>query len=99
MQIQNKYLQQLRHIVLEHLQDYNVDVFLFGSRAKGIAQTTSDVDIALLPKQPINDAIINELIDKIEESTIPYTVDVIDLRKVDDKFRQKVLSEAIKWND
>jgi hypothetical protein len=42
---------------------------------------------------------ISFLKEKIEESTIPYSVDVVDLSQTDEKFRQQVLSEGVPWKD
>lgn len=93
------YLEKLRSLVLAYLKEYPVKIYLFGSRAKNKAQYTSDVDIALLPEKVLPPDLISRLQEKIEESTLPYFVDIVDLSKVNKKLRDTLLSEAIEWKD
>ena len=60
---------------------------------------TSDIDIALYSNQEIPRKILVKLYDQIEESTIPYKVDVVDLSKTNTTFTDKVLKEGISWRD
>lgn len=73
-------------------------IYLFGSRARGDAARASDIDIAILPEAPLEPGTLERLRDALEESTIPYEVEVVDLSSVDESFRRKVLAEAIPWN-
>lgn len=94
----NIYLKQLRELILTYIASKPIQVFLYGSRANSRARKTSDVDIALLSKNNLPKDFIANLREIIEESTIPYQVDITDLNEVDDDFRQKVLKEAKLWN-
>ncbi len=73
-------------------------LYLFGSRARGDAGRASDIDIAVLPEAPLEPGTLARIRDALEESTIPYEVEVVDLSRVDAVFRRKVLAEAIAWN-
>ena len=73
-------------------------LYLFGSRARGDATRASDVDIAILPDVPLEPGTLARIRDALEESTIPYEVEVVDLSSADESFRRKVLAEAIAWN-
>jgi uncharacterized protein len=86
----------LRKILFENLPA-NTEIFLFGSRAKGNFTHCSDIDIGLASIVPLDQAIarIREI---IENSFIPYKVDIIDLSKTSQEFKAKALSEVIKWN-
>lgn len=95
----NQYVEQLRELVLNFCADYNVCVYLYGSRAKGTAHKTSDVDIAILPIEKVPKDFFARLRETAEESTIPYTVDITDLREVTADFRQQILKKAILWKD
>jgi len=95
----NKYIQQLRKLIIDFLAGYNVRVYLYGSHAKGTTHKTSDVDIAILPKGKIPKDLFSRLREAIEESTIPYNVDVTDLTQVSDEFRRQILKDAILWKD
>lgn len=93
------YLEILKKLVLEQSQNCSLKIILYGSRAKGNARRYSDIDIAILPKTPLPASFITHLKTKIEESTIPYSVDVVDLSQTDEVFRNKVLREGIIWKD
>lgn len=92
------YLFLLRKLVLDYVHSYPIKVYLYGSRAKGTAHKTSDIDIALLSDVKLPTGFIAGLKELIEESSIPYQVDVVDLNQVDDNFRNKILTEAKLWN-
>ena len=49
----NRYLEQVKRIVLGHLQGRDVAVYLFGSHAAGTARRYSDVDVAIDARFPI----------------------------------------------
>ena len=91
-------LTEARRIVLQVLGQHAVRIFLCGSRARGRAGPQADIDIAILPLSPLPAGILSELREALEESTIPYDVDIIDLSTVDESFRSKVLSEGVAWN-
>lgn len=50
---------------------------LFGSRARGDGKAASDVDLAVLA----NAGVVLSLIEDFEESSLPYTFDIIDYSK------------------
>lgn len=97
MSADNPYLEKLRQLVLENLKGYHVEVYLIGSRAKGTAGRVSDVDLALLPLEELPDDFIPNFREMLEESHIPYKVDVVDLSEVDNETRERMLIGAIKW--
>lgn len=92
------HLARLRHLVREFLRPWRVSVYLFGSYARGEQWPSSDVDIAIEPHEPLPADTISRLREKIEESDIPYQVDIVDLSEADALFRARVLSEGILWN-
>jgi predicted nucleotidyltransferase len=92
-------VEQLRRMVLHALAEHDAAVYLFGSHARGEVRHASDIDIAILPRDDLPFAFFADLADKIEESTIPYEVDLVDLREVDPAFRLEVLRSGIKWRD
>jgi len=83
---------------LELLRDEPVQVLLFGSWAKGEADPTSDVDIGIRPKGPWNPKKIRILREKLEESTIPLVVEVVDLSMTSEDFQASVFAEGILWS-
>lgn len=92
-------LQVVRQIVLTGLQEYPVEVLLFGSHATGRAGRTSDIDVAILPQEKLPVGLLSQLREQLESSNVPYRVDLVDLTETDETFRQRVLLEGILWND
>ena len=95
----NKYLNQLKDIVLTELADEPVQVLLFGSRARGDFHAGSDVDIGLIPRRQINPFKFSILKEKIEDSSIPYKVDIVNLSEVSDEFLEHALKGAVLWKN
>jgi len=85
-------------IVKEFVSETGAKVFIFGSRARGDNYPSSDIDIGIMYEKPIGYH-ISILREKFENSNIPYKVDVVDLEKVDEKFRREILKEAVRWED
>jgi uncharacterized protein len=52
------------------------EVWIFGSRAKGSQRPGSDIDLAILTEGISND-ILRKIIVDLEESSLPYFVDVV----------------------
>ena len=97
MRTSDPYLEQVRGLVLEALAPYPVRVYLFGSRATGPARRASDVDVAIDPREPLPPIVLSNLREALEESTIPYFVDVVDLHHADSEFRRRILSQGVPW--
>ncbi len=94
-----KALEEVRRIVRETVGSENADVHLFGSWARGEATRPSDIDIAIDPRETLPRGTLARLRERLEESHVPYRVDVVDLRRTDSEFRRRVLTEGIPWND
>ncbi|HLP48452.1 MAG TPA: nucleotidyltransferase domain-containing protein [Candidatus Kapabacteria bacterium] len=71
-------------------------IFLFGSRATGKYSRNSDIDIGVMAEH-IDQGIIIKLKEIIEESFVPFKVDIIDFSRVDDNFRTEALKKTIQW--
>lgn len=74
-------------------------VFVFGSRATGQHSSTSDVDIGLLAKEPLSRSIYHRIINAVDESIVPWKVDIIDFNRVDPSFKKKAMENIIIWNN
>ena len=86
-------------MVLSALGTHDASVWLFGSCARGEPRQHSDIDIAILARDDLPPAFFAELQDEIEESTIPYDVDLVDLRHADPALVEEVRREGVKWRD
>lgn len=92
-------LELVRKTVLENLRGYRARVYLFGSQATGRARLHSDIDIAILPLQPIPSLTLFKIRETLEESNVVRHVDVVDLSETDEAFRQRVEKEGILWKE
>ena len=92
-------VERLRQLVLGALGERDAEVYLFGSHARGDVRHASDIDIGILPGEQFPPIFFSRLQEIIEESTIPYEVDLIDLGKVSPAFRDQVVRTGIKWRD
>lgn len=86
-----------KRIVLAGLGDARVRVYLFGSHARGTVDRLSDIDIALDPVEPLSVDLLVEIRSALEESTIPYFVDLVDLSQATPEFRARALADAVPW--
>ncbi len=48
---------------------------------------------------PLPTGLLSEIREELEESHIPYPVDLVDLSKKDPGFVEHVISKGILWND
>ncbi len=67
-------------------------VYLFGSSVRDDHTGVSDIDIAIDSADRDRLALIRA---DLEESTIPYKVDVVDMSSVSDELRDTILKEGI----
>lgn len=95
--MERRWLEQIRAIATRVLAPYDVDLFLFGSRARGEARAASDIDLALDAKGEVPLTVLARLEDEFEQSTVPVEVDLVDLRAAGDALRGKVEREGVRW--
>ncbi|WP_094227533.1 type VII toxin-antitoxin system MntA family adenylyltransferase antitoxin [Methanolobus psychrotolerans] len=98
-EIFEKSIRKVKTSVLKAFEDEDVRIVLFGSRARGNAHCTSDIDIGILPFDEYDRKKLTALRAELEDMNIPYTVDLVDLSAVSEDFRQKVLDEGEIWKD
>lgn len=85
--------------MLDALGEHDAGVWLFGSCARGDARQHSDIDVAILPRDQLPLGFFGELQADIEESTIPYDVDLVDLSHADPALVDEVRREGIVWRN
>jgi uncharacterized protein len=93
------YLDRVRKILLEHLKGYSFELFLFGSQSNQRAGRASDIDVGILPMAPLPGGVLSEIREKLEESHIPYPVDLVDLSRSNPEFLQHVRQKGVLWSD
>lgn len=72
-------------------------LYLFGSFARGVEMPSSDIDIAVEGLTPIPHRTMVQLRYCLEESNIPYCVDVVDLRAVSSELEREIRDGGILW--
>jgi predicted nucleotidyltransferase len=97
--VREQAIEELRRMVLDALDDHDAAVWLFGSCARGEVLQHSDIDIGILPRDDLPSGFFAELAADIEESPIPYDVDLLDLRHADPALVEEVRREGVKWKD
>ena len=90
-------IEDLQRMVLAALGEHDAEVWLFGSCARGEALQHSDIDIAILPRDELPSGFFSNLADSAEESSIPYDVDIVDLRRAAPTLVDEVRREGVKW--
>ena len=83
------------HEVLARHLPAGVSVRVFGSRAKWTAKTFSDLDLAVKGKEQLPHKVMVELTDALEESDLPFGVDVIDWHAVAPSFQAVIDRDGV----
>lgn len=91
-------LDEVRRIVREVVGDRTVTLYLFGSWARGDATRLSDIDVAIETHPRLPPGTLARLRERLEESHVPYRVEVVDLDDLDPGFRRRVLAEGVPWS-
>lgn len=88
----------VEQIVFPVLARRKAGLKLFGSRARGDARRASDIDLALVAAQPIDPAELAGLREALEESAVPFRVDLVDYASAPDSLREAIDREGIAWH-
>ncbi|HYD50961.1 MAG TPA: nucleotidyltransferase domain-containing protein [Terriglobales bacterium] len=78
----------VRDILRRHLGQARV--WVFGSRARGDARPTSDLDLAIISERPLPFAKLGELEEDFAESDLPFRVDIVDWASTSTAFRSRI---------
>ncbi|NJL27817.1 MAG: hypothetical protein HC897_07925 [Thermoanaerobaculia bacterium] len=73
----------------------DVDVWVFGSRARWTSAETSDLDIALVSPRALPTKLLNRLRDLFEASYLPFSVDIVDWNRIDEEFRAVIREDRV----
>ena len=90
-------LERVREITLQVLGDRDARVYLFGSSVTGRLRQSSDIDVAIDAVRVLPAALLADLRERLEESAIPYDVDIVDLSAASPEMRSSVEREGLLW--
>jgi len=89
--IRNKAEAEIKKIIFQFLNPKDYQVFIFGSRVTGKAKKFSDYDVGIFGKKPVPWHVLSEIEEALEESDLPYKVDVVDFSLVTSNFKKVAL--------
>jgi uncharacterized protein len=69
--------------------------WVFGSRATGRARLYSDLDLAVDAGRRLTLDETARLAEAFSDSDLPYRVDVVDWRTIDDRWRHTIVAERV----
>jgi len=92
--IKDQYILKIKEIAKNHLKDSG-RVFVFGSSVE--SDRFNDVDLAVISDNPEIEKAIRNIKNDLEESTLPYKFDVININQTNDSFRARVLNGPKLW--
>lgn len=93
IQLEEKWLKLVRALAAEHLP--GCDIRVFGSRTTGNAKKFSDIDLLVMAPADLDRRQITRLSIALQDSDIPYLVDILDSRLIDEEFLEVILPGSI----
>ena len=84
----------IRQTLRKHLPS-DAPVYLYGSRARYTARWNSDYDLWVDADLP--DQVITKIEEDLEESFVPFQVDIVTTPKLRGRFGASVKAEARRW--
>ncbi len=85
-------------VIVRDILDKHVpqcEVWAFGSRAKWKAKQYSDLDLAVITKEPMSFNLSGALTDDFAESDLPFKVDVVDWASTSVSFRKIIEQDKV----
>lgn len=90
-------LAALRVMLEDFFAGLPVQVYLFGSAARGALRRGSDLDVGVLPLAPLPVGLLSQLRERLEESNLLFRVDLVDLSQAPPELVQRVQTEGVRW--
>lgn len=84
---------ELRRILETYLPDYTV--WAFGSRVTGKAKPYSDLDLAVVGRQPLSWSEMARLTETFDESDLTIRVDLVDWATAGDAFKERIERDKV----
>jgi hypothetical protein len=92
-------IEEVKRIVLRGLGTHRARVWLFGSRARRAGGRASDIDVAILPLEPLPAGTLTRIEESLENSLVLYPVDLVDLSSAEPALRERVERDGIPWKN
>lgn len=83
-------LREVIQVLRRYLPDPAYSILLFGSWATLDSIPTSDVDVGILGRKPVDELVMAQIKQEIDRLPTLRKIEVVDLQTVDDRFRANV---------
>jgi uncharacterized protein len=84
-------------ILMKILAKTKIKFYVFGSRSKNLNREFSDLDICY--KEPLDPKILVNIKTDLEESKLPYKVDLVDYNSCTDDFKKLIDNDLIELKE
>jgi len=97
--MQRDHLLQLKNFLIKSSANFNIKIILFGSRARGDYNYSSDLDIAIKPLDDKAKKYFIKIKEKLENFNTPYKLNIIDLSSASESIKNEIKKDGIIWKD
>ena len=94
--LDTKTIDFLKKTLRLYISDGRYKTFIFGSRATQTNRKYSDIDLGISGPVPLSSKQYIQIKDALEESDLPYKVDVVDFSEVSEEFKKVALRSTIR---
>jgi predicted nucleotidyltransferase len=91
--IEQRHRELLSKLLVAPIKEAGGQLWVFGSRARGDHRKFSDLDILVAGPVPLG--LISSVGEKLEESSLPFRVDLVFEPNLAESYRDRVLRERI----
>ena len=92
------YFGMAKELVFKYINTSLYKVFVYGSRARNTHHRFSDLDIGVIGEKPLAAHVHLELEHKLDESRIPFKVEIVDFSIADENFKKEAMQNVVWWN-
>ena len=83
----------IKTILEKYTKDYTF--YFYGSRVKGTHNKTSDLDVLIKGQTEMPLRILVQLKEKFDNSRLPYIVNFVDFKTLDENFYKKIEKDLV----
>ena len=87
----------IKSILKRHVPESRI--WAFGSRSKGMAKETSDLDLVIVADTKTPSMTLTLLKSDFEESDLPFKVDILDWQSISSEFQKIIKEEYIVFQE
>ncbi len=81
-----QYLETIKRVLHKHVN--NAEIRVFGSRLNEDVKKYADLDMVIVAKEKIALKVVTRMKEELEESDIPFRVDILDWHEISNDFKK-----------